>query len=75
MLNITFGDNLSRSIAFADETTTVNDFIAANAFDVGGRSVTLNGNTLTADQREMTFAALGVTERASLLAIARKDNA
>lgn len=75
MINITFGDNLSRQQAIVSENTTVNAFIAENNFDVGSRSVTLNGNTLTEDQKNMTFAALGVTERASLLAIARKNNA
>lgn len=75
MLNITYGDNLNRSVAFADENTTINDFIAANNFDAGTRSITLNGNTLSEAQKNMTFAALGITERASLLAIARKDNA
>ena len=75
MINITFGDNLSRQQAIVSENTTVNTFIAENNFDVGSRSVTLNGNTLTEDQKNMTFAALGVTERASLLAIARKNNA
>lgn len=75
MVAITFGDNLNRQQAIVSENTTVNAFIAENNFDAGGRSITLNGNTLNESQKAMTFAQLGVTERASLLAIARKDNA
>lgn len=75
MIQITFGDNLNRSVAFANPTDTIRDFIAANNFDVGSRSITLQGVTLSDAELDQTFAAKGITERASLLAIARKDNA
>lgn len=75
MITITFGDNLNRSVAFANPTDTIRDFIAANNFDVGSRSITLQGVTLSDAELDQTFAAKGITERASLLAIARKDNA
>ena len=75
MITITYGDNLNRNVAFADANQTIRDFIAANNFDVGTRSITLQGVTLTDADLDQTFAAKGITERASLLAIARKDNA
>ena len=75
MIQVTFGDNLNRNVAFADANSTIRDFIAANGFDVGTRSLTLQGATLTDGELDMTFAQKGITEKASLLAIARKDNA
>ena len=75
MIQVTFGDNLNRQVAFADANTTIRDFIATNNFDTGSRNITLQGVTLTDADLDQTFAAKGITERASLLAIARKDNA
>lgn len=75
MIQITYGDNLNRNVSFTDANSTIRDFIAANAFDVGSRSLTLQGATLTDSDLDMTFAQKGITEKASLLAIARKDNA
>lgn len=76
MIAITFGDNLNRSVAAATPDTTIRDFIAANNFDIGSRSLTLQGVTLSEADYDKTFAQKGITgTTASLLAIARKDNA
>ncbi len=76
MISLTLKDNLNRSTVIVSSTEPLRDIMEANGFDPGTRSIALNGETLTAEDLNMSLSQLGIEgDTATLSAIARKDNA
>ena len=75
MINVTFGNNLSRSSELVNPATTIRTFCEANMPNYASSTITLDGSSLRPGDMDKTFADFGITERCYLLSIQKQDNA
>lgn len=75
MVKITYRSNVNATEEIVDGNTTIKDFIETYGGGYGGAMLSLNGEVLTADKFEKSFAELGVQESAFLTEIQKMQNA
>lgn len=75
MINVTFGNNLTRSSELVNPNTTIRSFCEDNMPNYASATITLDGSALRPGDIDKTFADFGITERCYLLSIVKQDNA
>lgn len=76
MINVTIGSNMSRRTVAVDEsTTTLRSVLDQNGLDYNRFTVHLDGDTVTADKLDKTFAENGVFENCFLVSVSKTDSA
>lgn len=75
MINVTFGNNLSRSSDLCTPDTTLRSFLEAHDVDYSVGMMTLDGSTLRPGDLDKTFAEMGITTKCFLLNVVKADNA
>lgn len=75
MIRVTVGNNLKRSAVVVPPTTTLRQVLVEAGIDFNLGTTNLDGDALTPDELEMTFADHGVTDSCYLLNVAKADNA
>ena len=76
MVSITVGNNTSREKVIVDEnTTTPRQVLESKEIEYGRATVHMDGCSLKPGDMDKTFADLGVTQQAYLLAVIKADNA
>lgn len=76
MINVTIGSNMSRRTVTVDEsTTTLRSVLDQNGLDYNRFTVHLDGDTVTADKLDKTFAENGVFENCFLVSVSKTDSA
>lgn len=76
MINVTIGSNMSRRTVTVDEsTTTLRSVLDENGLDYNRFTVHLDGDTVTADKLDKTFAENGVFENCFLVSVSKTDSA
>lgn len=76
MINVTIGSNMSRRTVTVDEsTTTLRSVLDQNGLDYNRFTFHLDGDTVTADKLDKTFAENGVFENCFLVSVSKTDSA
>lgn len=76
MINVTMGQNMMKKTVSVDEsTTTLRSALEANGMDASRFTFHLNGDAVTADMMDKTFAANGIYENCFLTSVTKADSA
>lgn len=76
MINVTIGQNMMKKTVSVDEsTTTLRSVLEENGMDAGRFTFHLNGDTVTDDMMDKTFAQNDVYENCFLTSVTKADSA
>lgn len=76
MINVTIGQNLMKKTVSVDESTaTLRNVLEENGMDASRATFHLNGDAVTADMMDKTFAQNGIYENCYLVSVQKADSA
>lgn len=76
MINVTVGSNMNRRTVSVDEsTTTLRSVLENNGIDYNRFTVHLDGDPVTNDKLDKTFAENGVFDNCFLVSVSKTDSA
>lgn len=76
MIKVTYGTTVKKDSKTVAKGTKIRDFLEAVGFDYVGKTMTLNGSTLSQADFDTSFADHDITgEQAFLLSVTKVDNA
>ena len=75
MIKVTIGNTTNRKDVIVDESTTLEDVLAANAINTNGTIIHFNGQPLKRSELSKTFVDFTNEEACSLIAVTKLDNA
>ena len=75
MINVTFGNNLTRASELVNPSTTIRSFCEANIPNYASATLTLDGSALRPGDIDKSFSDFGITDRGYLLSVVKQDNA
>ena len=75
MINVTTGNNLSRTSVIVDSSTTLRSVLEQNNIDYTRGMMHLDGASLQPGDLDKSFDNFGITERCYLLNVVKVDNA
>jgi hypothetical protein len=75
MIQVILGDNVYRQTFLVDPNTTLRALLEEHDIDYSIRTLQLNGRVVAGDDLDQTFADFGITEKCSLLQVAKADPA
>lgn len=75
MINVRIGqDFFKKDVTIDESTTTLSGLLTENGFTPTGVNFHLNGDTVTADMWDKTFAECGIYENCYLTAVTKADS-
>ena len=75
MISVTVGTNLSRETIIVPPATTIKKVLEENHVNYEKASLHLDGAVLKSGEINKTLADFGITERCSIIAVTKIDNA
>ena len=75
MINVTFGNNLTRASELVNPGTSIRSFCEEHIPNYASATLTLDGSALRPGDIDKSFSDFGITDRCYLLSVVKQDNA